>query len=135
MRQVFVIDGDKFDDLAGFYDEFERIFTKDMTWRIGRGLDAVNDVLRGGFGRHEMYEPIDIVWRNFAKSRRDLGYPATVIYYEEMLRRCHPTNREDVLARLREAENGQGDTVLDRILSVITAGGDSGHDCSLQCIE
>ena len=53
MRDVFTIDGRRFSNLAGFYDEVERVFTCGLDWKIGRNLDAFNDILRGGFGRHE----------------------------------------------------------------------------------
>lgn len=53
MRKEFVIDGNNFDTLNGFYDEVEAVFTSKLSWKIGRNLDAFNDILRGGFGRHE----------------------------------------------------------------------------------
>ena len=71
-RREFIIDGNCFDDWAGFYDEAEKVFTLNLGWKIGRNLNAFNDILRGGFGRHEN-EPIHIKWINFDKSVRDLG--------------------------------------------------------------
>ena len=53
MREVFTIDGRRFSNMAGFYDEVEQVFTCGLDWKIGRNLDAFNDILRGGFGRHE----------------------------------------------------------------------------------
>ena len=53
MREVFIIDGRRFSNMAGFYDEVEQVFTCGLDWKIGRNLDAFNDILRGGFGRHE----------------------------------------------------------------------------------
>ena len=49
MREVFTIDGRRFSNMAGFYDEVERVFTFGLDWKIGRNLDAFNDILRGGF--------------------------------------------------------------------------------------
>lgn len=73
MRKEFVIDGNSFDSLNGFYDEVEAVFTSKLNWKIGRNLDAFNDILRGGFGRHEDNEPILIRWINYRKSELDLG--------------------------------------------------------------
>lgn len=73
VRRTFIIDGGRFDTMEGFYDEAERVFTRDLSWRMGRNLDAFNDVLRGGFGRHAYGEPILIRWVDYEKSRRDLG--------------------------------------------------------------
>ena len=52
MREVFTIDGRRFSNMAGFYDEVERVFTLGLDRKIGRNLNAFNDILRGGFGRH-----------------------------------------------------------------------------------
>ena len=40
---------------------------------MGRNLNAFNDILRGGFGRHEYGQPIHIRWLAYEKSFRDLG--------------------------------------------------------------
>ena len=58
MRDVFTIDGRRFSNMAGFYDEVERVFTCGLDWKIGRNLDAFNDILRGGFGRNGYGQPI-----------------------------------------------------------------------------
>ena len=62
IREVFTIDGRRFSNMAGFYDEVERVFTFGLDWKIGRNLNAFNDILRGGFGRHEYGQPIHIQW-------------------------------------------------------------------------
>ena len=46
-RQVFTIDGRKFSNMKGFYQEVEAVFTDGLDWHIGDNLDAFNDVLRG----------------------------------------------------------------------------------------
>ena len=73
MREVFTIDGRRFSNMAGFYDEVERVFTFGLDWKMGRNLNAFNDILRGGFGRHEYGQPIHIRWLAYEKSFRDLG--------------------------------------------------------------
>ncbi len=72
-RQVFTIDGRRFSNMKGFYQEVESVFTDGLGWHLGDNLDAFNDVLRGGFGRHEYGEPIHIRWISYDKSIRDLG--------------------------------------------------------------
>ena len=68
MREVFTIDGRRFSNMAGFYDEVERVFTFGLDWKIGRNLNAFNDILRGGFGRHEYGQPIHIQWLAMKKA-------------------------------------------------------------------
>lgn len=64
----FTIDGARFDDLDGFYDEVSRVLIPGATW--GRNLDAFNDILRGGFGTPDAFV---LVWANSERSRATLG--------------------------------------------------------------
>ena len=43
--KTFTIDGNNFSDLEGFYDEIDKILTKDLEWKTGHNLDAYNDFL------------------------------------------------------------------------------------------
>lgn len=72
MREMFTIDGRRFSNMAGFYDEVEQVFICGLDWKIGRNLNAFNDILRGGFGRHEYGQPIHIQWLAYEKSVRIL---------------------------------------------------------------
>ena len=131
----FIIDGEKFDDIEGFYCEIDTLLTKNLTWRTGHNLDAFNDILRGGFGVHEYGEPIKIIWTNYKKSRKDFGYAATVKHYEKMLSTCHPSNIDGVQRKLDAAKSENGKTLLDIIIEIILLPIDSGHDCTLEIIE
>ena len=71
--KTFVLDGNRFDDLEGFYCEIDRLLTKDLDWETGHNLNAYEDLLCGGFGVHEYEEPIKIQWVNYKKSKQDLG--------------------------------------------------------------
>ena len=73
MREMLTIDGRRFSNMAGFYDEVEQVFICGLDWKIGRNLNAFNDILRGGFGRHEYGQPIHIQWLAYEKSVRNLG--------------------------------------------------------------
>jgi len=73
MAKEIIIDGNNFTNLSEFYDEVESKFTKGLGWRIGRNLNAYNDVLVGGFGVHDYEEPIKIRWTNSDKSKEHLG--------------------------------------------------------------
>lgn len=83
--KTFILDGNKFNDIEGFYDEIDRLLTKDLTWKTGHNLDALNDILRGGFNVHEYNEPITIRWINYNKSKKDLGNDVILKILEIML--------------------------------------------------
>jgi RNAse (barnase) inhibitor barstar len=70
MKKRFIIDGNKFSDLNGFYDEVQKVLTDNFEG-FGRNLDAFNDILRGGFGKFDD-ENITIIWKHSKKSKREL---------------------------------------------------------------
>ncbi len=76
-KQTIILNGDNFSDLESFYDEIDRILTKDLTWQTGHTLDAFNDLLRGGFGVYEFGEPVKIIWTKFSDSKDKLGNEIT----------------------------------------------------------
>jgi RNAse (barnase) inhibitor barstar len=73
IKKSIIINGGNFDDLASFYDEIDNVLTKDLDWKTGHNLNALNDLLRGGFGVYEYDEPVDLKWIHFSKSKNDLG--------------------------------------------------------------
>lgn len=64
-KKRFVLEGRLITSLDAFYDQIENQFGP-----FGRNLDALVDVLRGGFGAHKMGEDIVIEWRQFGASAR-----------------------------------------------------------------
>jgi|GEM_PF-258601 len=135
IRREFILDGKKFDDLECFYCEIDNLFTKNLNWKTGHNLAAFNDLLRGGFGVHEYSEPIKIIWINFQKSKKDLGYNALVKYYEQILPQCHPTGVEQTKKRLKDAKCRKGETLSDIIIEIIQDSDNTGHDCVLETID
>ena len=95
-------------------------------------LSEVNwlSMLGGGVGKIPAGARLHIRWLNSNKSREDLGYGATVLYYEKLLRRCHPNNRPRMEALLAEARRGEGETLFEKLTALI-ARTDTGHDCTL----
>lgn len=119
MTHKITIDGTRFSTLEGFYDEMDRLLTRDLSWKTGHNMDAFHDLLRGGFGVHEDGESIGFIWTHSGKSRRDLGYEATASHWKKVLQKCHPTNREAVAQKIRAAQNREGETLFDMIMGEI----------------
>jgi RNAse (barnase) inhibitor barstar len=113
------LDANKFSTLSSFYREVEKEFTKDLNWRIGRNLDAFNDVLRGGFGVHDYEEPFRFTWLHSDKSRKDLGWKETAKYLRKKLTTCHPSNVESIKRDLELAKNSTGKTLFEIIVGII----------------
>jgi RNAse (barnase) inhibitor barstar len=114
----FTINSSNFSDLSGFFDEVENVLT-DKTSGFGRNFDALNDVLRGGFGKYDFDESIELIWKGSKKSRRDLDFPQTVIYLAEWLKRAQQDSKDGVRDALETAKNQTGPTLFDIILEII----------------
>src|SRR5678815_6134483 len=106
------IDGERFDDLDGFYEEVSRGLMGEEFW--GRNLDAFNDILSGGMGRVPGDGRFTLRWRNHARSQRQLGHPETARHLEAMLSWAHPSNHPDIRRRLAAAKRAEGSTLFDR---------------------
>ena len=108
-RRLLEIDGERFDDLEGFWDEVSRQLIPGAAW--GRNLDAFNDILRGGFGTPE--RGFVLRWTHSERSRRALGFEETVRWLERKVERCHPDNVPSVRGELEAARAGRGPTLFD----------------------
>jgi RNAse (barnase) inhibitor barstar len=123
-KPIYELDGSRFSTLEEFNDEISRVIIPNASW--GRNLNAFNDILRGGFGTPE--GGFVIRWHNSPVSRERLGYPEKVRHLEELLRRCHPSNRAGFAADLELAKRGQGETIFQWLLAIIAVHGKGGAE-------
>lgn len=118
---VLVVDGTRFSDLDGFAREFSRLL-HGYTWR--GNLDALDDVLRGGYGTPEGGWVLR--WTSSETSRAALGHAETARRLERLLPSVDPSNRADFEARLAAARRGEGPTLFDEIVDIIREHGPGG---------
>lgn len=128
MKEVYIIDGAKFCTFEQFVRHFsERVFNNPEAWH--GDLDAFNDMLRGGFGTPS--DGFILRWINSSASRQCLGYPATLLWLDRAIKRCHPSAIPHFRARQNSAQKGQGETLFDNLVDIIRihcAGGDEEDD-------
>ena len=122
MAKEYVIEGTRVSSLETFYDEISRVLVPGQVW--GRNLDALDDILRGGFGTPS--EGFVLRWRDADASRHSLGHAETVRQLQIRLEHCHPSNRAHVQRALSLAQAGQGETVFDWLVEIVLDHGDSG---------
>ncbi|MCP2267056.1 barstar family protein [Promicromonospora thailandica] len=122
---VLVVDGTWFDDLDGFAREVSRLLTG-YTWR--GNLDALNDVLRGGYGTPDGGWVLR--WVASDRSRATLGHAAAARRLERLLLSVHASNRAAVEARLAAARRGEGPTLFDEIVAVVREHGPGGREAA-----
>jgi hypothetical protein len=108
------VQGAAFDDFEGFVLEFSQ-HLDDFEWH--GSLDAFNDILRGGCGTPG--GGFEIQWVNSARSRLALGWPATIRWLEDTLKRCHHTNIPRLTQQLERARREEGTTLFDWIIEII----------------
>ncbi|RAJ08226.1 RNAse (barnase) inhibitor barstar [Chitinophaga skermanii] len=118
-RKVITLQGANMHDIPSFYDEINRVFMVDEDWLLGQSLDALNDLLYGGFGLIKLDEPVLLVWEHFEESKKALGVDVTRAYYESKLVPGSPFNKKLFTEKLQALLAGEGQTYFDIILEVI----------------
>ncbi len=113
---AYEIDGERIQDTDDFYTIIGESVNGPGGY-FGRGLDSLNDCLRGGFGTPDD-RAFSFVWTNSQSSRAALGYPETVRQLERRLARCHPSNRPRVQQEIASAVRGEGRTAFDWIVGI-----------------
>lgn len=106
-------------DIPTFYAEINRVFMADEDWTLAESLDALNDLLYGGYGAIDGREPVDLVWRDMDASSAALGIDATRGYLLDKLRRPDLFNAAAIRARLEALERGDGKTYHETVLEII----------------
>lgn len=122
---VLVVDGTRFSDLDGFAREFSSLLNG-YTWR--GNLDALNDVLRGGFGTPD--GGWILRWVASGTSRAALGHAETARRLERLLPSVDPSNRAAFAARLDAARRGEGPTLFDEIVAIVREHGPGGSEAA-----
>ena len=117
-KKTIIINANNFSDLGGFYEEMNKLFMKNIDWKLGHSLDALNDILYGGFGVYNPGEEIIVMWNNFSKSKSDLGLEETVKNYQMKIEKGYPYNVNLFQERLEALKNGDGQTLCDIIIEI-----------------
>lgn len=116
---VFTLHGSRINDIASFYDEINRLFMAQEDWRLGPSLDALDDLLYGGYGALSGVDRAVLVWTDMEASRAALGLAATRRHYLGKLEQPEIYNAARIRADLAQLEAGTGPTYFDQILEVI----------------
>jgi RNAse (barnase) inhibitor barstar len=97
-KKVYILDGDRFDNLDEFYDEITTVLIPDIGFEWGRNFDAFADIFCGGFGLPA--EGYIVTWKNSVRSQQTLGYDLTIRYLEEIWNRVAQVFSENEMRQL-----------------------------------
>lgn len=116
--RVIEIDGSRVRGIPSLYAELNRVFMADETWTLGESLDALDDLLYGGFGVLQGAEPVQVLWRDADTARAALGVETTRNYLRDKLARPDVYAAAPARRALTELEAGRGETYFDLVVKV-----------------
>lgn len=119
MPKTLTIEGAAIHDIASFYAEVNRVFMAGEDWTLGQSLDALDDLLHGGYGAISGREPVRLVWKDMAASRAALGHDATAAYLREKLRRPDVYNAALARQQLDALDRGDGTTYFEIVVGIV----------------
>lgn len=114
----FVIEGARITGIASFYDELNRVFMAGEDWRLGDSLDALNDMLFGGYGALAGAGAATVTWRDADTSRAALGIAATESFLRARMAERSHFNNVPIAEQLDALVAGHGTTYFDIVMQV-----------------
>ncbi|HAV72836.1 MAG TPA: ribonuclease inhibitor [Stenotrophomonas sp.] len=118
---TLVLDGSAIHDIPSFYAELNRVFMASEDWQLAPSLDALDDLLYGGYGALAGHASATVHWTHIAHSRAALGVAATRAWLQEKLAQPGTFNAARIGAQLHALERGGGQTYFDIIMDVFAA--------------
>ena len=119
MKKEIQIDGAKIQDLTSLYKEFNDKLMPNEDWELGESLDALDDLLYGGFGEINGNEAIRLVWTDFERMKEFFGYDFTLNFYQNKLKYPEIFNKDLIKNSIDELQNGNGKTYFEIILEIV----------------
>jgi RNAse (barnase) inhibitor barstar len=119
MKTLTII-GRNISDIPTFYAEINRVFMAKEDWQLGESLDALNDLLYGGYGAIEGRERVRIVWQDVAASRAALGVETTRTFLARKLQRPAGFDVDAIGRQLDALDRGTGQTYFEIIVEIIS---------------
>lgn len=112
------IDGTEVNDISALYEQFNREFMADADWRMGRSLDALNDILYGVDSTIRDGEPAALIWNDHSHSRESLGFEETQRWLLDKLSRPGSFDQRRIQSDLDALRDGTGKTYFELVLEV-----------------
>ena len=119
MTKTLTLVGADIHDIPSLYDEINRVFMAGEDWTLGPSLDALDDMLYGGFGAIDGKEPVILIWEGFDRMERVLGLETTRAFLRAKLDRPDVFDAALIGRRLDALERGEGQTYLETVLEIL----------------
>ena len=121
MTKTLTLVGARIHDIPSLYEEINRVFMAGEDWTLGSSLDALDDMLYGGFGAIDGEEPVTLRWEGFERMRAVLGVETTVAFLEQKLERPDVFNTALIRRQLDALGRGEGQTYLEIVEQILSS--------------
>lgn len=121
MAHTLVLEGRTINGIADLYAEINRVFMAGESWQIGASLDALDDLLHGGYGALQGQRQTKLIWRDMAHSRQALGTVTTCAWLQAKLESPQQFNRTLIQAQLHALQRGEGQTYFEIVMEIFAA--------------
>jgi len=118
MTDTFRLDGVRIRDIPSLYAELGRVLMPGEAWQLGESLDALDDLLYGGFGLLAETSRARVVWGDHERARIALGVDAKRTWYRGKLARPELFAAGPAQAALDDLDRGVGATYFDLVMRV-----------------
>lgn len=121
MTIVLQIEGAAIDDIASLYAEINRVFMADEAWQLGPSLDALDDLLHGGYGALAGHDRAKVIWSDIEHSRAALGRTTTCQWLQSKLEALGTFDTRAIALQLDALQQGQGQTYFEIVMKIFAS--------------
>lgn len=121
MAHTLVLQGRTINGIEDLYAEINRVFMAGESWQLGASLDALDDLLYGGYGVLQGEPHALLIWRDMAHSRQALGTACTCAWLQAKMEGGQPFNRTLIQAQLDALQQGKGQTYFEIVMDIFAA--------------
>lgn len=118
---TLVLEGTAMNDIPSFYAEINRVFMAGEDWQLGQSLDALDDLLYGGYGALLGHASATVIWQDMDHARVALGGEATRTWLQDKLQARGVFNADAISRQLQALERGEGQTYFEIVMEIFAA--------------
>jgi len=118
---VLVLQGSAVGDIPSFYDEINRVFMSVEDWQLAHSLDALDDMLYGGYGVLAGHADATLIWHDIEHARNALGVAATRAWLQAKLDGSGTFNARAITDQLQALAAGEGQTYFQIVMDIFAA--------------
>ncbi|HFT7410733.1 TPA: ribonuclease inhibitor [Stenotrophomonas maltophilia] len=121
MTIVLQIEGAAINDIPSLYAEINRVFMAGENWQLRPSLDALDDLLHGGYGVLAGHDRAAVIWGDIEHSRAALGRTTTCQWLQSKLEAPGTFNTRTIALQLDALQRGLGQTYFEIVMEIFAS--------------